>query len=97
MLESILRDFKDLNFVCSETSEKIFNILKGLNPSKAVGINNLSGKFLKDGADILARPICQLFSLSIKLSLFPRSFRIAKVKLLFKKGSKTDLQGNHLI
>ena len=50
--------FKDLNFEFSETSpEKIINISKGLNPSKAVGIDNLSGKFLKDGAGILARPI----------------------------------------
>ena len=66
--------FKDLNFEFSETSpEKILNILKGLNPSKAAGIDNLSGKFLKDGADILARPISQLCNLSIKLNLFPRS------------------------
>ena len=49
--------FKDLNFEFSETSpEKILNILKDLNPSKAAGIDNLSGKFQKDGADILARP-----------------------------------------
>ena len=37
--------FKDLNFEFSETSEKILNILKDLNPSKAAGIDNLSGKF----------------------------------------------------
>ena len=49
--------FKDLNFEFSETSpEKILNILKDLNPSKAAAIDNLSGKFLKDGANILARP-----------------------------------------
>ena len=85
--------FKDLNFEFSKTSpEKILNILKGLNPSKAAGIDNLSGKFLKDGADILARPISQLCNLSIKLNSFPRSFKIAKVKPLFKKGSKTDSQ-----
>ena len=48
---------KDLNFEFSETSKKILNILKGLNVSKAAGIDNLSGKFLKDGSDILARPI----------------------------------------
>ena len=48
---------KNLNFEFSETfPEKNLNILKGLNPSKAVGINNLSGKFLK-GANILAKPI----------------------------------------
>ena len=42
--------------------------------------DNLFGKFLKDDADILARPISQLCNLSIKLSLFPRSCKIAKFK-----------------
>ena len=82
---------KDLNFQLSETSpEKILSILKGLNPSMAAGIDNLSGKFLKDGAHVLARPISQLCNLSIKLNSFPRSCKIAKVKPLFKKGSKTN-------
>ena len=72
---------KDLTFQLSETSpEKILSILKGLNPSKAAGIDNLSGKFLKDGAHVLARPISQLCNLSIKLNSFPRSCKIAKVK-----------------
>ena len=85
--------FKDLNFEFSETlPEKILNILKGLNPSKAAGIDNVSGKFLKDGADILARSISLHCNLSIELNLFPRSCKIAKVKPLFKKGSKTDPQ-----
>ena len=84
---------KDLICQLSETSpEKILSILKGLNPSKAAGIDNLSGKFLKDGAHVLARPISQLCNLSIKLNSFPRSCKIAKVKPLFKKGSKTDPQ-----
>ena len=66
--------------------------MKGLNPSKAARIVNSSRKFLKDDADILARPISQLFNLSIKFSSFPRSCKIAKVKPLFKKGSKSDPQ-----
>ena len=83
--------YKDLIFEFSEASpEKLLNILKGLNPSKAADIVNLSRKFLKDDAYILARPISQLYNLSIKLNLFPRSCKIAKVKPLFKKGSKTD-------
>ena len=63
-----------------------------MNASKAAGINDLSGKFLKDGTDILARLISQLCNLSIKLNLFPRSCKIAKVKPIFKKGSKPDTQ-----
>ena len=40
---------KNLNFQLLEMSlEKILSILKGLNPSKAAGIDNLSGNFLKD-------------------------------------------------
>ena len=84
---------KDLNFQLSETSpEKILSILKDLNPSKGAGIDNLSGKFLKDGAHVLARPISQLCNLSIKLNSITRSCKIAKVKPLFKKGSKTNPQ-----
>ena len=91
--QKLLFKFKDLNFEFSETSpEKTLNILKGLNPSKAAGIDNLSSKFLKDGTDILTRPISELCNLSIKLNSFQRSCNIAKVKLLFKKGSKIDPQ-----
>ena len=85
--------FMDLNFKLFEISpEKILNILKCLNASKMAGIDNLSGKSLKDGADILSKPISQLCYLSIKHNSFPRSCVIAKVKMLFKKDSKTDLQ-----
>ena len=72
--------------------EKILSILKGINPSKAAGIENLSSKFLKDGVHVLARPISQLCNLSIKCNSFPRNCRIAKAKPLFKKGSKTNPQ-----
>ena len=70
----------------------MLSILKCLNPYKAAGIDNLSDKSLKDGAHDGAQPITQLCNLSIKLNSFPRSCKIAKVKPLFKKGSKTDPQ-----
>ena len=66
--------------------------MKGLNPSKAAGIDNLPCKFLKDSTYLLARPTSQLCNLSIKLNWFPRSCYIAKVKPLFKKNFKTDPQ-----
>ena len=78
--------WKDLNFQLSGMSpEKILSILKGLNPSKAAGIDNLWGKFLKDSTHVLTQPISQLCNLPIKLNSFPRNCKIAKVKPLFKK------------
>ena len=68
---------KNLNFQLLEMSrEKKLSVLKGLNPSKAAVIDNLSNEFLKDSADVLAWPICQLYNLSIKLNAFPRSCKI---------------------
>ena len=58
--------------------------------TKAAGIDQISGKFLKDGARILAKSISELCSLSLTLGKFPDACKIAKVKSDFKKGSKTD-------
>ena len=72
------------------TNEVILNLLEQINPGKAVGIDNIGGKFLKDGAPILADPITKLCNLSISLSKFPRECKIAKLKPLYKKGSKLE-------
>ena len=84
---------ENLNFQLLERSpENILSILKGLNISKAAGIENLSGKFLKGGAHVFARSISQFCNLSIKLNSFPRSCKIAKVKSLFKKALRRILK-----
>ena len=72
------------------SKEKILNILQNLETNKAAGIDDISGRFLKDGAELLANPISQICNLSIKQSKFPSQCKIAKVTPLFKKGSKTD-------
>ena len=46
----------------------ISNLLKSCNVNKAAGIDNVSGRFLKDGADVLGIPITQICNLSIRLS-----------------------------
>ena len=48
----------------------ISNLLKSCNVNKAAGIDNVSGRFLKDGADVLGIPITQICNVSIKLSHF---------------------------
>ena len=67
----------------------IFKLLKQLNPAKSAGIDNLTGKFLKEGAPVLASPITDLVNLSISLSLFPDDCKITKLKPLYKKEAKT--------
>ena len=71
------------------SEEAVLKQLQDLDESKAAGLDNLSGK---DGETILAKPISQICNLSIKYSIFPSDCKIAKLKPLFKKGSKTDPQ-----
>ena len=79
------------DFKLQNTSEDIvYRILNNIDPIKSAGIDNISGRFIKDGALILTRPIAQLCNLSINLSSFPTHCKIAKLKPIYKKGSKSD-------
>ena len=69
--------------------------MSGLIKSPWFGRNIL--EFFKDGAEVLALPLCNLVNLSIKQSLFPDQCKIAKLKRLFRKGSKSDPKNNRPI
>ena len=73
----------------STTEGYLFNILKNVEVTKAAGIDQISAKILEDRARILEKRISELCVLSMTLGSFPNAFKIAKVKPLFKKGSKT--------
>ena len=75
---------KKLNFQTVQ-SNTISTLLKACNVNKAVGIDDVSGRFLKDGADLLAVPITQICNSSIKLPHFPKDCKLAKLKPLYKK------------
>ena len=71
--------------------------MQDIKSSKAAGIDKLSGRFLKDGADILAKPVSALCNLSISRGVFPSACKVAKLKPIFKKGKKTDPSNYRLI
>ena len=62
------------------------------NVRTAAGIDDLSGRFLKDGSPVLSKPISELDNLSVKLGSFPDSCKIAKLKPLIKKCPQQTLQ-----
>ena len=68
----------------------IEKILRSTNVCKAEGIDDLWGRFLKDGSRVLSKPISELWNLSIKLGSFPDPCKIVKLKPLFKKEFKTN-------
>ena len=79
------------NFTLKPTTyDIVLKLLEKINPNKSVGIDNLGGRFLRDGAKVLAKSITEIFNLSVEKSVFPDKCKIAKLKPLYKKGSKLE-------
>ena len=68
--------------------EKIREILSKLSNSTATGLDGISIKLLKDGAEFLDIHLSRIINLSIITSAFPNKWRIGKVIPLFKEGDK---------
>ena len=64
--------------------------MTNIESSKAARIYRLLGRFLKEGTNILVKPISVPCNLSISKKVFPNASKVAKLKPLFKKGKKTD-------
>ena len=79
----------------SEVSQScVLKELKGLNPNKSTGLDNIGPRFLADGAIPLCKIITFLINLSICTKTVPECTKVAKVKPLYKKGSNLEV-GNY--
>ena len=54
----------------------ISKLLEEMKPNKAVVIDNLAGRFLQDGFDIIAEPITTVIILSTNSHNFPMQERL---------------------
>ena len=68
--------------------------LSSLRLDKSTGLDGISPRFLKDGADSLVDPVAHIINLSLTSEIFPSSFKKARVKPLYKKGSRLEV-GNY--
>ena len=83
----ILGDYWHL---ASVSENSILTILKAIQVLKVAGIDNLSGRFLKNGAKVLSKHISHLHNLAITSEKFTDNCKVAKLKPLYKKGSLTE-------
>ena len=63
------------------TTSAVQKLLDNINPTKSAGLYNLTGKYFRDGASILAAPVSGLCNLSISLSVFPDDYQITAKNL----------------
>ena len=71
------------------TKEGVIKLLKGLNPSKALGPDELHPRVLKELATELGPTFAHLFQQSIDSCDIPKEWTLANISSLFKKGDRS--------
>ena len=72
-------------------SNKVFSLLNKLDKSKATGLDNISARLVRECADIISVPICDIFKQSIRQGIFPDDWKNARVTPLFKQGDRGNV------
>ena len=70
------------------STEGVIKLLKGLNPSKALGPDELHPRVLKELANELGPVVAHLFQQSLATGEIPKEWLLANICPLFKKGDR---------
>ena len=73
------------------TSSIVFTHLNRLSKTKSTGLDNISVKLIRECADIISGPLCDLFNKSLMSGIFPDDWKCARVIPLFKQDKSFDL------
>ena len=75
------------------TSSYVSQLLSKLAVSKAVGLDSISARFLRDNSSIIAEPLTTIFNRCITTGVFPDKWKEARVSLIHK-GNENNIADN---
>ena len=61
-----------------------------MKTSKSTGLSNMPARLLKDGSNVIAKPLTVLLNRTINDGSIPSEWKHAKVAPIHKAGSKSD-------
>ena len=64
---------------------EVQDVLRLLNTNKASGPDAIHAKLLKVAYDIISKPLCAIFNISLKTKHFPNKWKLANVTPVHKK------------
>ena len=71
------------------TRDRLRQEIQKLDPTKASGVDGISSRVLVELADEIAEPLAAIFQNSLETGEVPRSWKVADVVPIFKKGMKS--------
>ena len=88
---------KNYNKFCFRptTTRDVFTHLNRLSKTKPTGLDNISARLIRECADIILGPLCDLFNKSPMPGIFPDDWKYVRVTSLFKQGESFVLNINY--
>ena len=71
---------------------EVEDVIKNLKKNKAPGPVQIINEFLKDYRSTLIRPLTKIFNMILETEEIPIQWKISEIILLFKKGSKKEIE-----
>ncbi len=90
--ESYVKSINDDFHLRTIIESEVLKLLSTLKTSKATGHDKISPKLLKDSADIITKPLTQIFNKSILVEIFPDDLKIVIISPFYKTGNKTGVR-----
>lgn len=72
------------------TEDEVAETIQSLKNVKSTGLDCINIEFIKNNANLIAKPIAHIFNLSITHSLYPDKVKDIVIRPLHKKGDKSD-------
>ena len=86
-----MRSRTDQKFIFKMVSRhEVEQQLRSVKRNKATGLDDLPPGLIKDSADLISAPLTHLINLSLKTSIFPSDWKVAKVIPIHKSGAHSN-------
>ena len=72
-------------------ASRVFSLMNKLNKSKATGLDRISARLIRECADLICVPICDIFNQSVNQGKHPEDWKSARVTPLFNQGDRDDV------
>jgi hypothetical protein len=73
------------------TEQEVYDLIKGLDTSKATGPDGISPKLLHEAGYSIVPSLTRLINMSLSLSKVPKNWKLANVIPIFKSGEKSNM------
>ena len=79
-------------FIYPVTEEEVISLAKSLKGKPTAGYDDIHESLVKQGIQLIKGPLAHIYNVLLNSGVFPDEWKTAKVKSLYKKGDRYDMQ-----